>query len=122
MTRRLFTLAKWIPASVALTIRTGAANQGTAILEFVDIQKAERIRYDVPWYSRDWKEDAQMLKAYMKTVFPKNINPAHSNLTSASCTSSTQSPYTVTTTILDRSYRSSCLPEGQRFLQHCLRF
>ena len=29
---------KWIPATVALTIRNGAANQGIAILEFVDIQ------------------------------------------------------------------------------------
>ena len=62
---------KWIPASVALTIRNGAANQGTAILEFVDIQRAERIRYDVVHYSRDWKEDAQMLKAYMQTIFPE---------------------------------------------------
>jgi hypothetical protein len=39
--------------------------------EFVDIQRAERIRYDVLRYSSDWKEDAQMLKAYMQTVFPK---------------------------------------------------
>lgn len=62
---------KWIPATVALTIRNGAANQGIAILEFVDIQRAERIRYDVLRYSSDWKEDAQMLKAYMQTVFPK---------------------------------------------------
>ena len=61
---------KWIPASVALTIRSGADDQQTAILEFVDIQKAERIRYDVLHLSRDWKEDAQMLKAYMQTVFP----------------------------------------------------
>ena len=55
---------------MALTIRSGAADQETAILEFVDIQKAERIRYDVLHLSRDWKEDAQMLKAYMQTVFP----------------------------------------------------
>ncbi|MBX3575477.1 MAG: hypothetical protein KF694_24305 [Mesorhizobium sp.] len=62
---------KWIPASVALTIRSGAADQGTAILEFVDIQKAERLRYDVLPYSRDWKENAQLLKPYLHTVFPK---------------------------------------------------
>jgi len=61
---------KWIPASVALTIRSGADDQQTAILESVNIQKAERIGYDVLHFSRDWKEDAQMLKAYMRTVFP----------------------------------------------------
>ena len=54
---------------MALTIRSGADDQQTAILEFVDIQKAERIRYDVLHFSRDWTEDARMFKDYLQTIF-----------------------------------------------------
>ncbi len=67
---------------MALTIRSGAADQETAILEFVDIQKAERIRYDVLHFRRDWTENARMFKDYRQTIFPQNISPALSSLTS----------------------------------------
>jgi len=61
---------KWIPASVALAISIGGTDQQTATLEFLDIQKAERLRHDVLRYDPEWQEDAQMLKAYVQTIFP----------------------------------------------------
>ena len=77
---------------MALAISIGGTDQQTATLEFLDIQKAERLRHDVLRYDPEWQEDAQMLKAYVQTIFPDQYHSCSEEGYFISCTSNTQSP------------------------------